>query len=113
MCGVPHSFWHPWHRKDSTLCCLQVSQQVPWLIWDACSALERRLSTQHRFSFVGICLLLTAVGTWVLGHGADLPLELFLEGEPRGTRGAGISERDTERLREGSGGWAQHRLSTW
>lgn len=42
-----------------------------------------------------------------------LPLESFLEGEPRGTGWVLGLVGHCERLREGSGGWAQHRLSTW
>lgn len=54
------------------MCCLQVTQPAPLAhldtpVWGACSALQRRLSSQHGFSLVGICLLLTAGGSWVLG----------------------------------------------
>lgn len=73
-------------------------------IWGACSALQRTLSTQHGFSFVGICLLLTAGGSWVLGHGAGPASGVVGEGEPRGTGWVlGLVGR-CERRGEGSGG---------
>lgn len=51
------------------------------------------------------------VGCW--GMGLALPLELLLEGEPRGTRWVLGLVGHCERLGEGSGGRAQHCLSTW
>lgn len=67
------------------MCCLQVSQPAPLAhlgtpVWSACSALQSTTSTQCGFSFIGICLLLTARGSWVLGHGAGPASRVALGG---------------------------------